>query len=80
MVMQVVAEVYAAQDIVVRPYILLSLVLYKIVDPHQVSYFRKTSMVSKHLHCKKHPSSLVIHGDIMLKVLCCHMVVCGSFH
>ena len=35
--MQVVAEVYAAQDVVVRPHILLSLVLYKIVDPHQVN-------------------------------------------
>ena len=34
--MQVVAEVYAAQDVLVRPHILLSLVLYKIVDPHQV--------------------------------------------
>ena len=34
--MQVVAEVYAAQDVVVKPHILLSLVLYKIVDPAQV--------------------------------------------
>ena len=33
---QVVAEVYAAQDVVVKPHILLSLVLYKIVDPAQV--------------------------------------------
>lgn len=34
--MQVVAEVYAAQNVVVKPQILLSLVLYKIVDPAQV--------------------------------------------
>lgn len=34
--LQVVAEVYAAQDVVVKPHILLSLVLYKIVDPAQV--------------------------------------------
>ncbi|KAL0053523.1 hypothetical protein WJX82_006983 [Trebouxia sp. C0006] len=32
---QVVAEVYAAQEVVVKPHILLSLVLYKIVDPAQ---------------------------------------------
>ena len=36
--MQVVAEVFAAQDVAVRPYILLSLVLYKIADPNQVHY------------------------------------------
>ena len=35
--LQVVAEVYAAQDVVVKPHILLSLVLYKIVDPAQVA-------------------------------------------
>ncbi len=35
-VLQVVAEVYAAQDVVVKPHILLSLVLYKVVDPAQV--------------------------------------------
>lgn len=34
--LQVVAEVYAAQNVVVKPQILLSLVLYKIVDPAQV--------------------------------------------
>ena len=34
--LQVVAEVYAAQDVVVKPHILLSLVLYKIVDLAQV--------------------------------------------
>ncbi|KAL3146697.1 hypothetical protein ABBQ32_000921 [Trebouxia sp. C0010 RCD-2024] len=33
---QVVAEVYAAQNVVVKPQILLSIVLYKIVDPAQV--------------------------------------------
>lgn len=32
---QVVAEVYAAQDVLVKPHILLSLVLYKIVDSAQ---------------------------------------------
>ena len=37
--MQVVAEVYAAQDVVVKPHILLSLVLYKIVDPVQVGCY-----------------------------------------
>ena len=36
--LQVVAEVFAAQDVGVRPHVLLSLVLYKIADPHQVHY------------------------------------------
>ena len=36
MELQVVAEVYAAQAVVIKPHILLSLVLYKIVDPAQV--------------------------------------------
>ena len=35
--LQVVAEVYAAHDIPAKPQILLSLVLYKIVEPLQVS-------------------------------------------
>ena len=44
--LQVVAEVYAAQDVVVKPHILLSLVLYKIVDPAQVGVLSLHSCLS----------------------------------
>ncbi len=44
--LQVVAEVYAAQDVVVKPHILLSLVLYKIVDPAQVCLLSLRSLTT----------------------------------
>ena len=34
--MQVVVEVYASHDLQIKPHLLLSLVLYKMVDPHSV--------------------------------------------
>lgn len=44
--LQVIAEVYAAQDVVVKPHILLSLVLYKIVDPAQVCLLSRRSSLT----------------------------------
>lgn len=35
--MQVVVEVYASHDLTIKPHLLLSLVLYKMVDPQSVS-------------------------------------------
>ena len=41
---QVVAEVFATQDIVVKPHVMLSLVLYKIVDTAQVPMVKAESV------------------------------------
>ena len=46
-----VVEVYATYDLSIMPHLLLSLVLYKMVDPHSVS--------------SKHPSHLPLFSSVL---------------
>ena len=45
-----VVEVYATYDLSIKPHLLLSLVLYKMVDPHSVS---PCTTLKRRIHRKK---------------------------
>ena len=72
--MQVVAEVYAAQDVVIKPHILLSLVLYKIVDPAQVCHSSLQTAAPLHpgiVYAAQYPHESAAQGSTATLQQCC---------
>ena len=54
--MQVVVEVYASHDLAIKPHLLLSLVLYKMVDPQSVSFPMFLAHAQQVVYCANYRS------------------------